>query len=64
MKKFLQRLAPRKNCFVGVDIGTHAIKAVEVKVFDDQVEIVSQCSFPAPAGVWTDQFDEEAWLRH
>ncbi len=60
MNKILQRLVPRKDCFVGVDIGTHAIKAVEVKVFDDQAEIVSQCSFPTPAGVWTDQCDEEA----
>jgi type IV pilus assembly protein PilM len=60
MKKFLQRLVPRKNHFVGVDVGTHSIKAVEIKVFNKQVEIISQYDLPAPAGVWTEQFDEEA----
>lgn len=60
MKKLLQSLVPRKNQFVGVDIGTYSIKAVEVRVFDGQAEVVSQHIFQTPSGVWTDQFDEEA----
>jgi type IV pilus assembly protein PilM len=60
MSGLFQRLVPRKNHFVGVDVGAYAIKAVEVKLFDSHAEAVSLRSFPTPPGVWTEQFDEEA----
>lgn len=60
MNKLMQKLIPRKNHFVGVDIGVHSIKIVETRVLDNDVEIVSQHCYPSIPGVWTDNFDEDA----
>jgi type IV pilus assembly protein PilM len=60
MNKLVQKLVPRKNHFVGVDIGSYSIKIVEIKVLGNDVEVVSQHSYPSVPGVWTDNFDEEA----
>ncbi|MGD0152182.1 MAG: pilus assembly protein PilM [Thermacetogeniaceae bacterium] len=59
MIKLLQNLIPRKTHFVGVDVGAFSIKMVEIKIHDDQVEVMTQHTFPSPAGVWTDSFNEE-----
>ncbi len=60
MKNILQRILPKKNHFIGIDIGTSTIKVAEVKVVSDIPEVVDLRCYPAPPGVWTDQFDEEA----
>ena len=60
MNELFRKLIPRKNHFVGIDIGIHSIKVVETRIYDNDVEIVSQHSFPSIPGVWTDNFDEEA----
>jgi type IV pilus assembly protein PilM len=60
MNKLMQKLVPRKNHFVGVDIGAYSIKIVETRILDNEVEIVSQHCYPSIPGVWTDNFDEEA----
>ena len=62
MNKLMQKLVPRKNHFVGVDIGAHSIKVVETRVLDNDVEIVSQHCYPSIPGVWTNGFDEEAMV--
>jgi type IV pilus assembly protein PilM len=60
MNKLMQKLVPRKNHFVGVDIGAHSIKVVETRVLDNDVETISQQCYPSIPGVWTDNFDEES----
>jgi type IV pilus assembly protein PilM len=59
--RLLQKLVPRKNHFVGVDVGADSIKFVETRLLDnDEVEVIYQYRFPSVPGVWTDSFDEEA----
>ena len=60
LNELFRKLIPRKNHFVGIDIGIHSIKVVETRIYDDDVEIVSQQNYPSIPGVWTDNFDEEA----
>ena len=59
MKNILQRILPKKNHFMGIDIGTSTIKVAEVKVIGGVPEVADLRSYPAPSGVWTEQFDEE-----
>lgn len=59
MKNFLKSLLPKKNHFIGIDIGVHQIKVAEVKIIDGFPEVVDLKSRPAPKGVWNSQFDEE-----
>ncbi|MFA5383558.1 MAG: type IV pilus assembly protein PilM [Eubacteriales bacterium] len=59
MKNILQRILPKKNHFMGVDIGTSMIKVAEVEVVNDVPEVADLRCYPAPPGVWTEQFDEE-----
>lgn len=63
MKNILQRILPKKNHFIGIDIGTSMIKAAEVKIVNDIPEVADLRCYPAPPGVWTDQFDEEELVR-
>jgi len=59
MKKFFKSLLPKKNHFIGIDIGVHQIKVAEVKIIDGFPEVVDLKNMLAPKGVWTNQFDEE-----
>ena len=54
---------PKKNHFIGVDIGTFQIKAAEIKVLDNIPEVIALRSYPSPPGVWTDHFDEESLVE-
>lgn len=63
MKNILQRILPKKNHFIGVDIGSSMVKVAEIKVVSGIPEVTDLRSHPSPAGVWTDQFDEEALVR-
>lgn len=63
MKNIIQRFLPKKNHFIGIDIGVYEIKAAEVKIIDGVPEVVSLRRHPAPPGVWTDQFDEESLVQ-
>ncbi len=59
MIRLLKNLIPRKTHFVGVDIGAFSTKMVEIKIYDDKVDVIAQRAYPSPAGVWTDSFNEE-----
>ncbi len=59
MKNFLKRILPKKNHFIGIDIGVHQIKMAEVKIIEGFPEVVDLKSMPTPKGVWNSQFDEE-----
>ncbi len=59
MNSFFKNLLPKKNHFIGIDIGVHQIKVAEVKIIDGFPEVVDLKSMPAPKGVWNGQFDEE-----
>jgi type IV pilus assembly protein PilM len=59
MKNLLKSLLPKKNHFIGIDIGVHQIKVAEVKTIDGFPEVVDLKSMPSPKGVWNGQFDEE-----
>lgn len=63
MKKLLEKFLPKKNHFMGIDIGTYEIKVAEVKIIDGVPEVVSLRRHPAPPGVWTEQFDEESLVQ-
>jgi type IV pilus assembly protein PilM len=60
MKKLFQKLLPKKNHFMGVDIGAYEIKAAEVKIIDGVPEVIALRRCPASPGVWTDELDEES----
>lgn len=60
IKERARRLLPRRNHFIGVDIGAREIKVAEVKVTDGRPEVVALRCRPSPPGVWNEQFDEEA----
>jgi type IV pilus assembly protein PilM len=60
MINLFQKLLPRKNHFMGIDIGAYEIKAAEIKIIDGIPEVVSLRRCPASPGVWTDQLDEES----
>lgn len=60
MKRMLQRFLPKKNHFVGIDIGTCDIKLAEIKIIDGFPEVVALRNQPTPPGVWTDIIDEES----
>lgn len=59
MKNSFKNLLPKKNHFIGIDIGVHQIKVAEINVIDGFPAVVDLKSMPTPAGVWTSQFDEE-----
>ncbi|NLI11358.1 type IV pilus assembly protein PilM [Pelotomaculum propionicicum] len=59
MRNFLKNLLPKKNHFIGVDIGAYQIKAAEVKIVDGFPEVVNLKSIPSPKNVWNGQIDEE-----
>ncbi len=59
MKNFLKSILPKKNHFIGIDIGVHQLKVAEVKIIDGFPEVVDLKSMPSPKGVWNGQFDEE-----
>lgn len=63
MKKALFRLLPRKNSYLGIDVGTRKIKSAEVKVAGGVPEVVSLKEHLAPPGVWSGDFDEEALVQ-
>lgn len=58
-----QRLLPRKNHFLGIDVGAHEVKAAEVRIIDGVPEVVALRCVPSPPGVWTDQVDEDALVE-
>ena len=60
MKKLFHKILPKKNHFMGIDIGTCEIKAAEVKIIDGFPEVVALRRCPASPGVWTDELDEES----
>lgn len=60
MNKLIQRLLPKKNHFMGIDIGAYEIKAAEIKIIEDIAEVVALRRCPSSPGVWTDQLDEES----
>ena len=41
MKKLFHKILPKKNHFMGIDIGTCEIKAAEVKIIDGFPEVVA-----------------------
>ena len=63
MKRLLRRFLPKKNHFMGIDIGAHQIKAAEIKIIDGFPEVISLNRYPSPPDVWTEQFDEEALVQ-
>jgi type IV pilus assembly protein PilM len=63
MKRMLQKFLPKKNHFVGIDIGTSDIKLAEIKIIDGFPEVVALRNQPCPPGVWTDIIDEESLVQ-
>lgn len=59
MKYLIQKFLPKKNHFMGVDIGAHHIKVAEIKVIDGLPEVTSLKLQPSPPDVWTESLDEE-----
>jgi type IV pilus assembly protein PilM len=67
VKNFLYRLLPRKNHFVGIDIGSHEIKMAAVKATKSGLQIAALNRCPSPSGLASGEFDEEDLvqaLRH
>jgi len=63
IKDFWQKLLPKKNYFMGVDVGTFQIKAAEIKVIDNIPEVVALRRYPSPPGVLSDQLTKKAWWK-
>lgn len=63
MKNFLQRFLPKKNRFLGIDVGASQVKVAEVKVVEEMPVVVSLRCYPSPPGIWTEQFDEESLVE-
>lgn len=63
IKELARRLLPRRNHFIGVDVGARDVKVAEVKVIDGAPEVVALRRCPSPPGVWNEQFDEEALVQ-
>jgi predicted transposase YdaD len=63
IKDFWQKLLPKKNYFMGVDVGIFQIKAAEIKVIDNFPEVFALRRYPSPPGLWSDQFDEESLVE-
>lgn len=60
VKNFFQGFLPKKNHFIGIDIGAYQIKIAEVKIIDGIPEVISLRRYPSPPKVWTDQLEEES----
>lgn len=58
-----QRLLPRKNRFLGIDVGAHEVKAAEVRIIEGAPEVVALRRVPSPPGAWTEQVDEDALVE-
>lgn len=63
MRNYLRKLLPKKNHFIGIDIGVYQIKVAEIKIIDGFPEVVDLRSLPTPKGVWTADFDEESLVQ-
>lgn len=59
MKNLFRRVLPRKKEFAAVDIGSGEIKVAGIRADGELPEITMLSRFESPAGVWTEQFDEE-----
>lgn len=59
MHKIIEKILPKKNHFVGIDIGTHNIKIAEINLIEGFPEVATLRISPSPSDVWTDRLDEE-----
>lgn len=63
VKKYIKRFLPEKRHFTGVDIGAEHIKVAEIEVNGGIPEVVALRMAPSPAGVWSDNLDEEGLVQ-
>jgi type IV pilus assembly protein PilM len=63
VKKHVRRFLPEKRHFTGVDIGAEHIKVAEIEVNGGIPEVVALRMAPSPAGVWSDNLDEEGLVQ-
>lgn len=63
MKGLLQKLLPRKNRFIGIELGSCQVKLAELKVSDGLPLVASLKSMPSPPHLWSGEFDEELLVQ-
>jgi len=62
MFKIIEKILPKKNYFVGIDIGTHNTKIAEINIADGFPKVASLRISTSPSDVWTDRLDEEGFV--